>query len=163
MITDDILVFVGKYASLFCTTALGAGVGAYFGPYLNKKGQNLAKHEDLGKLVDEVKAVTEATKKIEREISVGLWDKQKRWEMKREVLFEAARRVSQIDDAMLSYSVIKKEDRARQKAWTAQKPSPEEEVTWGQAKNERLMKWSKASSEFDESRSWPSHAAKKRH
>ena len=68
--------------------------------YATKKGENLATHEDIDKLVDQVKAVTDATKKIEAEISSGVWDKQKRWEMKREVLFEAARKISEIDDAM---------------------------------------------------------------
>ena len=48
--------------------------------------------------------VTEAMKKIEANISTGVWDKQKRWEMKREVLFETTKRVSEVDDAMLSYA-----------------------------------------------------------
>lgn len=55
------------------------------GAYMEKKAENLATHEDIGKLVDQVKAVTETTKKIEAEISEGVRDKQKRWQMKREV------------------------------------------------------------------------------
>jgi len=133
-------------------------LGAVFRPYLTgyatKKGENLATHEDIDKLVDQVKAVTEATKKIEVEISSGVWGKQKRWEMKREVLFEAARRISEIDDAMLSNSVVLKEDRAKQKEWGATPPSLEEQLTWGQTKHERLIRWSKASSEFDVSRAF---------
>jgi hypothetical protein len=39
-------------------------------------------------------------------MSVGVWDKQKRWEMKREVLFEVARRLSGVEDAMLSYETV---------------------------------------------------------
>src|SRR5260370_37692966 len=61
--------------------------GAVFRPYLTgyaaKKGENLATHEDIDKLVDQVKAITEDTKNIEAEISSGVWNKQKRWEMKR--------------------------------------------------------------------------------
>jgi hypothetical protein len=133
-------------------------LGAVFRPYLTgyatKKGENLATHEDIDKLVDQVKAVTEATKKIEAEISSGVWDRQKRWEMKREVLFEAARKISEIDDAMLSNSVVLKEDRAKQEEWGTRTPSMEEQITWGETKNERLMRWSKASSEFDVSRAF---------
>jgi hypothetical protein len=88
------------------------------------------------------------------EISSGVWDKQKRWEMKREVLFEAARKISEIDDAMLSNSIVLKADRAKQKEWEARTPSMEEQSSWGQTKNERLMRWTKASSEFDVSRAF---------
>src|SRR5262249_24189492 len=78
----------------------------YLSGYASKKGENLATHEDIDKLVDQVKATTDATKKLEAEISSGVWNKQKRWEMKREALFDAARRISEIDDAMLSNSIV---------------------------------------------------------
>ncbi len=133
---------------------LGVVFRPYFTGYATKKGENLATHEDIDKLVDQVKAVTEATKKIEVEISSGVWDKQKRWEMKREVFFEAARKISEIDDAMLSNSVVLKEDRSKQKEWKERSPSMEEQLSWGQTKHERLMRWSKASSEFDVSRAF---------
>ena len=133
-------------------------LGAVFRPYLTgyatRKGENLATHEDIDKLVDQVTEVTEATKKIEAEISSGVWNKQKRWEMKREVLFEAARKISEIDDAMLSNSVVLKEDRAKQREWDIRAPSIEERLSWSQSKHERLMRWSKASSEFDVSRAF---------
>lgn len=104
--------------------------------------------------MDQVKAITEATKKIEAEISSGIWDKQKRWEMKREVLFEAARKISEIDDAILSNAVMLKADRAKQKEWETRTPSTEEQLSWGQVKSERLIRWSKASAEFDVSRAF---------
>jgi hypothetical protein len=128
---------------------LGAVLRPYLKGYASKKGENLATHEDISMLVDQVKAVTEATKKIEADISTGVWDRQKRWEMKREVLFEAARRVSEIDDAMLSNSVVWKEDRAVQREWATTTPSMEQQLAWGSAKHERIMKWAKASSNFD--------------
>jgi hypothetical protein len=53
---------------------LGAVFRPYFTGYATKKGENLATHDDIDKLVDQVKAVTEATKKIEAEISSGVWD-----------------------------------------------------------------------------------------
>jgi hypothetical protein len=50
-------------------TFLSGGTGAYLGSYLKKKGENLATHEDINKLVDQVSAVTTATKQIETKIS----------------------------------------------------------------------------------------------
>ena len=51
------------------TTLIGAFVGSYLGSYLKKKGENLATHEDLDKLVVQVRAVTTTTKEIEAKIS----------------------------------------------------------------------------------------------
>ena len=128
-------------------------LGAVFRPYLKgyaeKKGDNLATHEDIQKLVDQVKAVTEATKKIEAEISSGLWYRQKRWEMKREVLFEAAKRISAIEDLTISNAIVFKEDRNKQKEWKTRTPSTEEQLSWIETKHERISQWSKAQSEFD--------------
>jgi hypothetical protein len=69
------------------TTLLGILVG-YLTGYAKKKGENRAIHEDLGKLTDQVAAVTKTAKEIEAKISSDLWDRQKRWELKREVLRE---------------------------------------------------------------------------
>jgi hypothetical protein len=81
---------------------LSAAAGAYFGGYLKRKGENLATHEDMDKLLDQVSAVTKTTKGIETKISGDLWDRQKQWELKREILFEAAKRLSEIDNKLLS-------------------------------------------------------------
>lgn len=58
---------------------VGGWLGAYLGSYLKKKGENLATHEDIDKLVDQVRAVTQTTKEIEAKISNEVWDRQKRW------------------------------------------------------------------------------------
>jgi hypothetical protein len=52
MTAIELLDLVGKYAGMFVTTALGAGAGAYLGSYLKKKGENLATHEDIDKLLE---------------------------------------------------------------------------------------------------------------
>lgn len=83
-------------------TFLSGWTGAYLGSYLKKKGENFATHEDINKLVDQVSAVTTATKQIETKISSDLWDRQKQWELKREILFDAAKRLSEIDNRLLS-------------------------------------------------------------
>src|ERR1700689_1834778 len=82
--------------------ALFAGVGAFLGSYLKRKGENLATQEDIDKLVRQIRAVTEATKEIEAKISNDMWDRQKRWEMKREVVFGETKGVGLVMDKLPS-------------------------------------------------------------
>jgi hypothetical protein len=83
--------------------------GAYFGAYLKRKGENLATHEDLDKLVAQVAAVTETTENIKAAISDDMWDRQKQWEMRRDIVFEVIRALGQLDNALpelcVAYSV----------------------------------------------------------
>jgi len=85
---------VEKLIALALTTLIGAFVGSFLGAYLKKKGENLATHEDLDKLVEQVRAVTTTTKEIEAKISTDVWDRQKQWELKRDVVFELTKRVA---------------------------------------------------------------------
>jgi hypothetical protein len=133
---------------------LGVVFRPYFTGYATKKGENLATHEDIDKLVDQVKAVTEATKKIETEMSSGFWDKQKRWEMKREVLFEAARRISEIDEVMLRSTIVLKQYRAKEKEWEAGAPSLQDEANWKEVRRDAVVEWRKTLSDFDVSRAF---------
>ena len=73
---------------------LVGALGGYLAGYMKKKGENLAMHEDIGKLTAQVAAVTKTAKEIEAQITGDMWDRQKRWELKREVLFEATRRLA---------------------------------------------------------------------
>jgi hypothetical protein len=120
------------------TLLLGAFLG-YLASYMKKKGENLATHEDIDKLVDQMKAVTQATKEIEAKISGEVWDKQKQWEMKREVVFEAIKRLAQADEALLGHS----------SALKVELNNPQQD--WTQAKLEKSLKWSNASAALDES------------
>jgi hypothetical protein len=79
---------------------IGAGGGAYFGSYLKKKGENVATHEDLDKLVIQMAAVTQTTKQIEAKISNDVWDRQKRWEVKRDSLLEMMRAFSRCSECL---------------------------------------------------------------
>jgi hypothetical protein len=139
---------------LAVVTAVGGWVGAYYGAYWKKKGEQAATHEDIDDLVKQVKAVTEATKKIEAEISGGLWDKQKRWEMKREVLFQAAKRLAEVDEALLNNATMFKESEKKEAEWLLRTPEQEERMSWIEIKSERLHRWQKASTEFDETRTF---------
>jgi hypothetical protein len=93
------------------TTLAGSFIGSYLASYLKKKGENRAIREDLDDLLKQVRAVTTTTKEIEAKISTDVWDRQKRWEMKREVLFEATRRLGALEDALGSMNVAYKSER----------------------------------------------------
>jgi predicted alpha/beta-fold hydrolase len=59
----------------------GSFGGSYLGAYFKKKGENLATHEDIDKLVEQVGAVTKTTKEIEAKISDEVWDRQRKREL----------------------------------------------------------------------------------
>ena len=120
-----------------------AGAGAYFGSYLKTKGENLATHEDIQKVVDEVRAVTTVTKEIEAKISNDVWDRQKRWELKREILFEATKRLADLEDSLLGLHAMTEVEAKEPKG---------DDVTWTALKNERLQRWRSATTSFDETR-----------
>jgi hypothetical protein len=80
---------------------VGGSVGAYLGAYLKRKGENLATHEDLTKLVEQVSAVTRATKEIETKISDEVWNRQRQWEMRRDALFALVKAESAATSALV--------------------------------------------------------------
>ena len=98
--------------------ALGfaAIAGGFFGwflkPYLGKKGQDLASHEDMDKVLDQVRAVAAKTKEIEAKISGEVWDRQKRWELKRDVLFEAVKKSAAVHQALTKVHAVYQSDKA---------------------------------------------------
>src|SRR5580692_2968236 len=132
----------------FLLVPVGAWLGALLGPYLKKKGENLATHEDLQKLVTQVEAVTTATKQIETKISNEVWDRQKRWEVKRDVLFEAIRRTSEIDNALRKIKAMLQVE--------AENPLKEDDslgqLARAQSRNDVTNKWLSASTEFEETK-----------
>ena len=86
-----------------------------------------------------MKAVTLATKEIEAKISSDVWNRQKVWEMKREVLFSAAKSVAAIDDALLALgSVYAHGQQVEDGAWEAKLKSSE--------------RWLVSCTKFDEAR-----------
>lgn len=87
-------------------TVLCAGLGAYLGAYLKKSAENLATHDDFEKLLAEQKRTTEATKEVEARISKEVWDKQREWEFKREVLLEGGRSIADFLAAIMRLNAI---------------------------------------------------------
>ena len=118
-------------------------VGAYLKGYMQKKGENLATHEDIEKLVDQVKAVTQATKEIETKISGELWNQQRRWELKREVLFEATRRVMAVFEALKTLDNMLQTE--------VEKPEHKEALSWRQGKIDANKKYFEAIAALGES------------
>jgi hypothetical protein len=86
--------------------SLGALLNTYLTSYMKKKGENFATREDLQDLVKQMSAVTEATKKIEADISSGVWDRQKRWELRRDTLFEVVKRLTELEEALSKLHTI---------------------------------------------------------
>jgi len=116
---------------------ISAGLGAYFGGYLKKKGENLATHEDVEKVKTDVRIITTTTKEIEAKISNAVWDRQKQWELKREVLFEASRRLAELDDTLPGLHATVQVD-----------PNPDD-PGWHELVAEKREKWQRAVSGFD--------------
>jgi hypothetical protein len=69
---------------------------------LKKKAEGLATKEDFKDLKEQTAELTRTTKKIEAEINQDLWDRQKRWELRRDVMFEAAKAAGAAKDALVA-------------------------------------------------------------
>jgi hypothetical protein len=76
-------------------TFVGILGGGAITAFWKKKAENYATKQDVAEL-------TTITKKIEADISSDVWDRQKQWEMKREVIFDMSRKLSTVDDALIS-------------------------------------------------------------
>jgi len=74
-------------------------IGGFAKSYMSKKGENAALKEDIAEL-------TRTTKRIEAEISGDVWDQQKLWELKREVLFEVTKSSGELRDIFTQFLSI---------------------------------------------------------
>ena len=77
-------------------------VAPYVDAYSRQKGQNLATHEDLDKLVAQMAAVTESTENIKAAISDDVWDRQKQWELRRDAVLDAIRAHADLESALVN-------------------------------------------------------------
>jgi len=106
--------------------------------YLNKKAENYATHEDINKLVDQVQAVTTATEQIKARISNEVWDRQKQWELRREMIIEISKAISEIEETLLRVkSALDIRD---------------ESQNWKETYLAGLTKWREASALLDQAR-----------
>jgi hypothetical protein len=82
------------------TTLVAAFVGAFLAGYLKKKGENLATHEDIDKLLQQVAAVTQTTKEIEAKVSGEMWERQQQWELKKGAFIKVINEIAAVQDAL---------------------------------------------------------------
>lgn len=79
--------------------------------YVTTRAKNLATHDDLDKVIEEVRAVTREqesikadiareTEEIKAKLESGVWDRQKRWEVRRDVILEYLRCAGRTDMAL---------------------------------------------------------------
>ncbi len=122
-------------------SAIGGWIGGYFGAYAKRKGENLATKEDFNDLKTQAADLTRVTEEIKDKISFDTWDRQKRWELKQSVLFEATRRITEVDDSLMSLDSTIKVG-----------PRFEHNQTWEESKAKKLKRWDKAISALDETR-----------
>ena len=81
-------------------STIGGWLGGFFGSYAKKKGENLATHEDIDKLVVQMTATTEATKAIEARIDDQVWDRQRQWELRKETIIEVVKTIGKAEFAI---------------------------------------------------------------
>ena len=89
-----------SYAGISVVTLLSAGIGAYIGAYLKEKGKNTATKEDFNDLKEQTRQLTHATKEIETKIDDQVWNRQRQWEMKKEIFIEATRIAAKADETL---------------------------------------------------------------
>jgi hypothetical protein len=80
---------------------VGAALAAYFGAYFKQRGRDQAIEDRFNKVLEQTKETTKATKKIEAKITDELWDRQKQWELKRDVLFLAMKNINEREVALI--------------------------------------------------------------
>jgi hypothetical protein len=71
--------------------ALVAIFGYLFKGYGSEKGKNIAIQENIDKLAEQMRILTDAQKRIEATISHEVWGQQKTWELKRDAALELMR------------------------------------------------------------------------
>jgi len=91
---------VTAVASFLLTWILRSALVPFLDGYSRRKGENLATHKDLDKLVKQMEAVTETQENIKAEISGGLWDRQEQWKLKRDAVLEAIRSIAAIKESL---------------------------------------------------------------
>jgi len=90
--------------SAVVATLFGLWIRSYFGEYLAQKAKNLATHEDIQKLVDQVRE----TERVKAEISDRVWDRQRRWDMKKEMYVDAYAAVHKLADRLATIAQLKR-------------------------------------------------------
>jgi hypothetical protein len=92
---------------LLLLNAAFLAVGIYLSSYLKTKAEHLATREDFEELRRQTGLLTQTTKEIETEISGKMWNRQKHWELKRDVLFELTKKSGDLRDIFTRYHSVR--------------------------------------------------------
>jgi hypothetical protein len=94
-----------KYFLLPALCGVAAMLGAFWGQYFKKRGENLATHEDVETLIEDLRQTTTAVKEIEAKISNDTWARQRRWDIKRDVVTEALKELGTLQAILALYEI----------------------------------------------------------
>jgi len=87
-------------------TILVSGLAAYFGAFIKTMAANDANNQNFEKVLEQMKTQTAEIENIKAAISDDVWDRQEKWKLKRDLLIEVIRSLSELADALKSlYSV----------------------------------------------------------
>jgi hypothetical protein len=115
--------------------------GIYLKSYFNKKGENLATKEDFRDLKAQTAELRQVTKEIEAKIDDQVWNRQRQWEMKRDIVVEFVKVMKEFEQATIALGIAIKSKVA---AAAQDKPSRQETV------NRNLATWSPLSIKFEQ-------------
>jgi hypothetical protein len=84
-------------AWLFPTLSLLGGlIGGVLGSFFSKRGEIRAIQRDLHLVLEQNRAMTQVQEEIRARISTDMWARQRKWEVKREVIFEALKELGSL-------------------------------------------------------------------
>lgn len=95
-----------QYSWAIVTFLLGLFASSFLKSYASKKAENLAMHEGIEKLVEQMSAIRQATKEIEAKISDDVWNRQRQSELKREAVFSVMLALNQANHEMFAVSTV---------------------------------------------------------
>lgn len=127
----------------FLINAAIVGSGIYLSSYLKKKAEHLATREEFKDLQRETAELTRTTKEIEAKISDDVWNRQRRWELKRDILLEMAKKISGAYDALSQVFAALQVEKTEEKTGNAPAESERPETL------RAAEKWDDASTELD--------------
>lgn len=117
------------------------GVVATIGGYWGQRFKNAAMKDDFEDIKEQTRQLAEATREIETKIDDQVWNRQRLWEMKREIMFKAVKRLNDVENNLLSLEIF----------W---QNKPDDEIESQEAgitfRNGYLTSWQKAMRSFEE-------------
>jgi len=122
---------------------LFGGAVAAIGGYVGTRLKNEAMMHDLEDLKTQNREIRQATKEIEAKIDDQVWNRQRQWEIKRDMMFTAVKSLNEVDNKLQSLNIF------WQHKLEGQMESTSEEVG-ASLQNSYVNGWSDAIKSFEE-------------